>query len=100
MHVTIHTANLDNVSVNITDTAAKRVRMNFNPSTLPNVDRLKALAAAFMSECDRITIEMTVDQSIPNYEAIKEMVYREMATAKTNIQSASHFAVSAATSRL
>lgn len=100
MHVIINTANLVNVSVAISDTAAKRVRMSFNPSTLPNVDRLKALAAAFISECDRIAIEMTADESKSDHQVIKEIVLREMATAKTKIQSASHFAVGAVTARL
>lgn len=84
MHVTLHTANLDNVSISITDEAAKDVRMNFNPSTLPNVDRLKALAAAFISECQRISAE------VPDSG-------RDMAVAKTNMKQASMWAVSGAT---
>jgi hypothetical protein len=88
MHVTINTAALVAEEVAITDSAAALVRMGFNPSTLPRVDRIKALAAALVSECE------TVREENPGGAA------REAALAITQAQTASMFAVAAATSRL
>lgn len=90
MHVEINTANLTKETVNITNDAAKLVRMNFNPSTMKRVDRLKALAAAFLSECDEITAEYQGKESLPS-------AARSLAVAKTNMQTASMWAVLGAT---
>lgn len=87
MHVTIHTAALSAEDISITNSAAKRVRMAFNPSKLPNVERLKALAAAFISECERLSAEN------PN-------AAREFATAATGAWKASMCAVAGATEHL
>ncbi|MFV0385604.1 hypothetical protein [Paracoccus sp. (in: a-proteobacteria)] len=87
MHVTIHTAALDGGEATITNSAAELVRMGFNPSVLPEVDRLKALAAAFISAC----------------EAIRDKGgkgAREASIAITDMQGASMFAVAAATADL
>lgn len=84
MHVTINTGAINNERADISDNAAKAVRMGFNPSALPRVDRLKALAAAFLTECDLVAAELP--------EAA-----REAAVAKTNMQTASMWAVLAAT---
>lgn len=51
MHVTIHTAALPAHEVPISDEAAGLVRLSFNPSALPRVEAIKALAAALISEC-------------------------------------------------
>lgn len=84
MHVKINTAALSNAIVNISDNSAKAVRMGFNPSSVTRVDRLKALAAAFLTECDDIAAEIPA-------------AGREMAVAKTNMQTASMWAVLGAT---
>ena len=88
MHVKIHTGALpDGAETHITDQAAATVRMGFNPSTLPAVDRIKALAAALISECQPIA-----DARGPGG--------REAAIAITEIQGASMFAVAAVTADL
>jgi len=89
MHVTIHTAALTNDDVSISNAAAEAVRMSFNPSKVPAVDRLKALAAAFLSACDEVA-------GAPN--ASGRPVGRECAVAKTHIETAAMWAVKAATS--
>ena len=90
MHVEINTASLSKETVNISNDAAKLVRMSFNPSTMKRVDRLKALAAAFLSECDDIIAEYQGKESLPS-------AHRSLATAKTNMQTASMWAVLGAT---
>lgn len=90
MHVTINTASLSNEDVNISDDAAKLVRMSFNPSTMKRVDRLKALAAAFLSECDEVLAEFQGKDCLPS-------AARSLAVAKTNMQTASMWAVLGAT---
>ena len=87
MHVRIHTGALPDDECAITDEAASQVRMSFNPSTLAEVDRLKALAAAFISECDRLS-------------AANPAAGRELAVAKTNMQQASMWGVAGATQHL
>jgi hypothetical protein len=87
MNVIINTANLNSVTVPISDAGAEAVRMKFNPSALPQVERLKALAAAFISECD------IVAGAVPNSA-------RNAAIAKTEMESASMRAVLAATTGL
>lgn len=64
--------------------AIEAVRLSFNPSAKPEVTRLKTLAAAFITEC----------------EALKETAGREAAVAVTNMQTASMWAVLAATKGL
>lgn len=88
MHVTIHTAAVPSGTTSISDTAAKTVRMGFNPSKIEAVDRIKALAAAIVSECEAIKD----DRSHPGA--------REAAIAITQVQGAAMFAVAAATSAL
>ena len=87
MHVRIHTGAVPDGTTTITDTAAKTVRMGFNPSSIEQVDRIKALAAALVSECENIR-----DASGPGA--------REAAVAITQLQGASMFAVAAATAHL
>ena len=87
MHVIINTTALTGEEVPINSTAAEVVRMGFNPSTLPPVDRIKALAAALVSECENIRDE--------NRDAA-----REASIAITEIQGATMFAVAAATKGL
>lgn len=87
MHVTVHTAAVPGGKSSISNTAAELVRMSFNPSKVEPVDRIKALAAALISEC----------------EAIRDgrgKGAREAAIAITEIQTASFFAVAAATADL
>ena len=87
MHVKINTAALVDHEAAIHDSAAKAVRMGFNPSTLPRVDAIKALAAALISQCQEMQ-----DNGEGNA--------REAAIAMTQIQGASMFAVAAATANL
>ncbi|MEM7507631.1 MAG: hypothetical protein AAF415_12890 [Pseudomonadota bacterium] len=84
MHVKINTAAVDGAEVPISNAAAEAVRMGFNPSSLPRVDQLKALAAAFLSLCDEVA------EDLPE-------AGREIATAKTTMQTASMWAVLGAT---
>jgi hypothetical protein len=54
MHVNIHTAALPDATTSISNSAAATVRMGFNPSRIYEVDRIKALVAAVISECELI----------------------------------------------
>lgn len=87
MHINIHTAAIPDGETHITNTAAELVRMGFNPSRLPPVDRIKAIAAAFISECEAI-------------RDARGKGAREAAIAITEMQGASMFAVAAATADL
>ena len=88
MHIKIFTGALpDGAETPITNTAADLVRMGFNPSQMPQVDRLKALAAAFVSECEAM-------------RDARGKGAREAAIAITEMQGASMFAVAAATADL
>jgi hypothetical protein len=74
-------------TIELSAEAAEAVRMGFNPSALDDVNRLKTLAAAFITECDRIA-------------TAKPEAGRELAVAKTNMQTASMWAVLGATKGL
>ena len=95
----------------LTEGAMGRARLSFNPSGSERVNRLKALAAAFYSECDAIMAEFRA-QAQAEAEApadggsialgdkwahVLNEAGREAATAKTHMQAAAMFAVSAAT---
>ncbi|WP_420585792.1 DUF7681 family protein [Ruegeria sp.] len=54
MHIKVHTALNTGTSVSINDTARVLVRQGFNPSDSAQVDRIKAIAAALISECEAI----------------------------------------------
>ncbi len=88
MKVSIHTAAIPDQDVNISDEAAAVVRMSFNPSSLPTVDCLKALAAAFISMCADVS-------GAPNSSG--KPVSRECAIAMTHMETAAMWAVKAAT---
>lgn len=75
---------INDVAVSISASAEEAVRLKFNPSALNDVAQLKTLAAAFISECDRIAT------AIPD-------AGRSLAVAKTNMQTASMWAVLGAT---
>lgn len=70
--------------VRVSEDAEKLVRFAFNPSGLMTVTRIKALAAAFISECQRLQAE-------------NPAAGREAAVAITDMQKASMMAVAAAT---
>lgn len=72
----------------LTKTSTDYVRLRFNPSGLDKVTKLKMLAAAFITECEY----MQADR--------EKEVGRECAVAITNMQTASMWAVSAATKGL
>lgn len=77
-------------AVSVTGAAESAVRFKFNPSGLASVNRLKALAAAFITECQRIQAEAGVN--------IGPGAARDAAVAITNMQTASMWGVAAATS--
>lgn len=87
MHVKIHTAAIPDGETAISNDAAALVRMKFNPSSLPQVDRIKALAAALISECEVIRDEASSGA-------------REASIAITDLQKACMMAVAAATAHL
>lgn len=86
-HVVLNTGACTGAEVPITAEAAEAVRFSFNPSGLDSVNRLKSLSAAFIAECQR--------QQAEHGEA-----GREFAVAITNMQTASMWAVLAATKGL
>lgn len=97
MHVTIHTAAVPSATVAISNEAAQHVRMGFNPSALPNVDELKALAAAYISKCDQVAAEFSAaNTTVEGLQAMAE-AGRALAVAKTHMQTASMWAVLGAT---
>lgn len=74
----------------ILDDGRRAVRLSFNPSGLETVDRLKLLAAAFISE-----VNEQVMRNAPSSGAA-----REYAIARTHMQTACMFAVAGATNHL
>lgn len=66
------------------DSAMEAVRFSFNPSGIHHVNVLKALAAAFLSKCDEVAVA-------------NPAAAREIAVAKTNMQTASMWSVLGAT---
>ena len=68
----------------MSETAAEAVRVNFNPSGLESVARLKGIAAEFITACEELN-------------AANPDAGREFAVAKTNMQTASMWAVLGAT---
>ena len=86
MHVLIKTAALDSYEAPIQNADAEAVRMGFNPSTLPRVDAIKALAAALMSEMRAAGNEAGDGRSA--------------ALAVTNVEQAAMWGVKAATAKL
>lgn len=88
------------------DAAMQRARLSFNPSSVPRVNRIKALAAALYAELEAIPNEVEsrlqasagAGNSIPARPI--ETARREAATAATHIQAGAMFAVSAATAHL
>lgn len=71
----------------VNDPAEEAIRFTFNPSGLPAVTKLKALAAAFLTACDETQLD-------------NPAASRELAVAKTNMQTASMWAVLGATKGL
>jgi hypothetical protein len=83
-NVVLNTGACVGVTVPVSVSAAEAVRMAFNPSGLESVNRLKSLAAAFISECERLKSE-------------DPAAGRELAVAITNMQTASMWGVLGAT---
>ena len=77
--------------------AEEAIRFTFNPSGLSNVTKLKALAAAFLTACDEVLADQAFRSQTqsPSVEAP-----RELAVAKTHMQTASMWAVLGATKGL
>ncbi|MDR6266556.1 hypothetical protein [Roseobacter sp. N2S] len=86
-HVIINSGPVMGVNAPINTSAMDIVRLRFNPSNLEQVDCIKSLAAALISQCEAIR-----DAGGPGA--------REAAKAITDVQSASMFAVAAATAGL
>ena len=66
------------------DASLEAIRFTFNPSLIDAVTQLKALAAAFITTCHQVALN--------NPSAV-----RELAVAKTNMQTASMWGVLGAT---
>ena len=71
--------------------ALQLVRYRFNPSGLPQVERIKLLSAALITELQRIQADTA---------NLATAAKREAAVAITHVQTASMFGVAAATSGL
>jgi hypothetical protein len=78
-------------NISITESAAKRANMSFNPSSDPAIDRIKTLAAALYTEIDIVAIGAIGLAD----EEDRIHARREAATAATQLQSAAMFAVQA-----
>lgn len=87
MHIKLHMGDETPPAVNVSNSAADLVRYKFNPSGLADVQRIKFIAAALISECEALR-----DAKGPGA--------REAAIAITDIQKASMMAVAAATAHL
>lgn len=87
MHVKLHMGTEPAPETAVNTSAADLVRYKFNPSGLADVQRIKFLAAALISECE-------------NLRDAKGPGAREAAIAITDIQKASMMAVAAATAHL
>ena len=88
-HIVINSGPVLGAEVPIQPDAADVVRMSFNPGGLEDVNRLKAIAAAFVSEARRVGAGVKDPRAA-----------REVALAVTHMQTASMFAVAAATADL
>ena len=91
--VTIHQSGKPDLAVGITEAALKQARYKFNPSSLARVDRIKLLIAALYSEMDAVSSEAVGTEGAA-------VIGGEAAVAKTQIQGAAMWAVSAATAHL
>lgn len=87
MHVKLHMGDEIPAETPVNTSAADLVRYKFNPSGLQQVQRIKFLAAALISECEAIRDDKGVGA-------------REAAIAITDLQKASMMAVAAATAHL
>lgn len=90
-HVIVNTGAVMGAEVAVNTTAMDTVRLSFNPSKLERVDRIKSLAAAFISECENLRDEASESGSAGG---------REASVAITEAQSACMFAVASATANL
>ena len=86
-HVVVNTGPVMGEEVHVSNSAMKLVRLGFNPSQREDVAILKSLAAAFISACEEVR-DRGGDGA------------REAALAITQAQTASMFAVAAATADL
>lgn len=77
----------------LSDEAKEAIRFSFNPSGLPGVNRLKALSGAFITLCNELSLASGASREFPG-------AGREFAVAKTEMQTASMWAVLGATKDL
>lgn len=90
-HVIINTGAANGATTAVSTTAMDTVRLGFNPSKMERVDRIKSLAAAFISECEELREEA---------KDAGGQGGREASIAITEAQGACMFAVAAATANL
>lgn len=90
-HVIVNTGAVMGAEVAVNSSAMETVRLGFNPSKLERVDRIKSLAAAFISECENLRDEVRGTGGAGG---------REASVAITEAQSACMFAVASATANL
>lgn len=79
-----------NGTIDLSESAADRARLTFNPSGNERVNRIKTLAAALYTECEGVIADA-------GGEGSRGTAQREAAAAMTHIQAGAMFAVSAAT---
>lgn len=91
-HVILNTGACTEAEVVVTERAAKKVRMAFNPSGIERVDRIKSLAAALVSELSDVERECNDGGNV--------MGISEAVRAIEHTQLASMLGVAAATSHL
>jgi hypothetical protein len=95
-----------NLMVDVSDTALQRVRAGFNPDRITEVGHLHLLAAVFITACEKLRDRakpMLPQDGLPEdvpastvWAALDEGA-RQAAIAITNIETASMYAVKAAT---
>ena len=82
--ITTHVTDQPSRYIIASDASLEAIRFTFNPGLIDEVTQLKALAAAFLTKCDEVARS-------------KPWAGRELAVAKTNMQTASMWGVLGAT---
>lgn len=93
MQIVIQVAGQPDVVIGVSEKAMRRARVSFNPSSLPHVDNIKALAAGLYTVLRELNAEREDGW-------LAEILDRETSAAATQIQFGAMMAVSAATAHL
>ncbi len=89
MQIVIQVSGQPDTVIGVSEAAIKRARVSFNPSALPHVDNIKALAAALYMILDEV-----------QGQDDKATAWQEAFTAAQLVQLGAMMAVSAATAHL